>query len=207
MGEIKKGRKGRKKSNRKGKKKRNKKKEWNGKRIGERKKEGRQGEIRGGKKRKKKSQRGKKRKRVIGIIAERERGRNKRGGGKKKEEERKKKRKKKKKKRALPRIEPGSTDTKGYTYNSEGVAAVTLKGPGENTGGGNVLVGHVDRSREFLLGHYRQLNRNWPMSASNIAHWSMPTACHIRSMVLDLLKWLQKIYGRIKTLRHNLSPC
>ena len=45
VGEIKKGRKKRKKSSRKGKKKKgNKKKEWNGKRIGERKKEGRQGE-------------------------------------------------------------------------------------------------------------------------------------------------------------------
>ena len=101
---------------------------------------------------------------MIGIIAGRERGRNKSGGGKKKEEERKKKRKKKKekkkkrkkkkkkrKKRALPRIEPGSTDTKRYAYNSEGVAAVTLEGPGENTGGGNILVGHVDRSLEFLL--------------------------------------------------------
>ena len=39
-----KGRKERKKSSRKGKKKGNKKNEWNGKGIGERKKEGRQGE-------------------------------------------------------------------------------------------------------------------------------------------------------------------
>ena len=59
------------------------------------------------------------------------------------------KKKKKIKKRALHRIEPGSTDTKGYrpiclqlilrdigryAYNSEGVSADMLKGPGENTG-------------------------------------------------------------------------
>ena len=43
VGEMKKGRKERNNSSRKGKKKGNKKKEWNGKRIGERKKEGRQG--------------------------------------------------------------------------------------------------------------------------------------------------------------------
>ena len=44
VGEIKKGRKRERKVAERGRKKGNKKKEWNGKRIGERKKEGRQGE-------------------------------------------------------------------------------------------------------------------------------------------------------------------
>ena len=67
-------------------------------------------------------------------LAERERGRNKRGGG---EEREKKKKKKKKKKELSPESNLGPLilrDSGRYAYNSEGVAAATLKGPGENTG-------------------------------------------------------------------------
>ena len=62
-----------------------------------------------------------------------ERGRNKRGGEKKKEEEREKK----KKKELSPESNLGPLilwDSGRYAYNSEGVVAATLKGPGENTG-------------------------------------------------------------------------
>ena len=52
---------------------------------------------------------------------------------KKRRKGKKKEKKKKKKKKSSPQNR--TSDTKGSdAYNSEGVAAATLKGPGENTG-------------------------------------------------------------------------
>ena len=65
-------------------------------------------------------------------LAERERGRNKTGGEKKK----RRKEKKRKKKELSPESNLGPLilrDRSRYAYNSEGVGAATLKGPGENT--------------------------------------------------------------------------
>ena len=114
-----------------------------GKRIGERKKKEGKGKVRGGQKRGKKEPKREKKKKRIGIklgscrlnhLAERER--EKKKGGKKKKKSSPQNSNLGPLKRYRPiRLQLILRDISRYAYNSEGVLADTLKGPGENTEG------------------------------------------------------------------------